>query len=200
MAEEIKTTIKLKNLITKGHHGYIDRQKRRLLIRSLILGAGVAGLVIIGYIVTKTNKNLMSVMAILTAIPMAMQLAQYLSYRKFSSPSDEEHEKVRQLVGEGVMDTELVIAKRDGATLPLNYAVFTEDCIYGYVPDKKLDLTVYSEYLHNFLRLSSVDGEIKLYNDFSVFLKQLKDKEFTNREEISETVLKREGVFRAISM
>ena len=200
MAEYYTHTVRMKNRITKGHYGYIGRQKRRLIIRSLILLAGAAGLVIIGWIVTKTNKNLLSVAGILTAVPMAMQLAQLIAYSRFHSRSKEEYEKVREITGEGVLDTELVIAKRDGKSIPVNYAVFTEERIIVFTGDASLDLKTYTEYLHTFLRLEQIDCEILLYKELEPFLGRLKKEEIPSRKEVSETVLKREGVFRAVSM
>ncbi|MBR0086684.1 MAG: hypothetical protein IJL98_02975 [Lachnospiraceae bacterium] len=200
MAEYYTHTVRMKNRITKGHYGYIGRQKRRLIIRSLILLAGAAGLVIIGWIVTKTNKNLLSVAGILTAVPMAMQLAQLIAYSRFHSRSKEEYEKVREITGEGVLDTELVIAKRDGKSIPVNYAVFTEERIIVFTGDATLDLKTYTEYLHTFLRLEQIDCEILLYKELEPFLARLKKEEIPSRKEVSENVLKREGVFRAVSM
>lgn len=200
MAEYYTTTIKTKGRITKGHFGYIRQQKKRLLIRTLILALGVAGLVIIGYVVTKTTKNLLSVAGILTAVPMAMQAASLIFYWKFKGRPEAEYEKVRQLVKNGVMDAELIVAKRDGKAIPVNYACFTENEVLVFTGDATLDIKEYTEYLHRFLRLSEVDCEIRLLNDIDKYLASLRSRKFTDRDEIDETVLKREGVFRAISM
>ena len=200
MAEYYTQTIKRKGRVTKGHFGYLKQQKKRLLLRTLILAVGVAGLVVTGYVVTKTTKNLLSVAGVLTAVPMAMQAASLIALWKFKGRSEEEYNKIRSFVKEGVMDAELVVAKRDGKTIPVNYACFTENEVLVFTEDTKLNIKDYTEYLHTFLRLSSVDCEIRLLNDLDKYLASLKSRKFTPRDAVDETVLKREGVFRAISM
>ena len=200
MAEKVNITIKPKHRVTKGHYGYIYDQKRRLVIRTAVLAAGIIGLVVIGYIVTKTTKNLMSLGGILTAIPMAMQLAQLIAYWKFQGRPEAEYEEIKDIVGEGVLDTDLVIAKRDGKSIPVNYACFTEEEIFCFTEDSSLRIRDYTEYLHTFLRLSKVDCEIRLFNDLNAFKGTIKKQSFPSRSDVSDTVLEREGVFRAISM
>ena len=200
MAKEYQNTVKFGKGATKGHFGYIRAQKKRYLLRTLILAAGVAGMVIIGLVLTKTTKNLLSVVGILTAIPMAMQAASLIAFWKFKGRPEDEYREIQSIVGDGVLDCEFVIAKRDGKTIPVNYACFTEDEVICFTEDPTLDLKVYTEYLHTFLRLSQVDCTIVLYREIEPYKKALKSRSFTPRDEVSETVLQREGVFRAISM
>jgi len=193
-------TIKRKGVVTKGHHGYLKFRKRQLLLRTFILFFGVAGLVVIGLIVTKTNKNLMSLFGILTAIPMCMQLVSLIALAKFFGRPDEEYEELRSITGSGLLNTELVVGRRDGKSLPVDYAYIHEDGIFVYTGEKDCDVKKTTEYLHTFLRLSQVDCEIFLFTDLKTYMSRLRRLSPSDRETCSDTLLEREGVFRAISM
>jgi len=193
-------TIKRKGVVTKGHHGYLKFRKRQLMIRTFILFFGVAGLVTIGIIVTKTNKNLMSLFGILTAVPMCMQLVSYIALAKFFSRPDEEYAAIQSLTGNGLLNTELVVGRRDGKSLPVDYALIHEAGIFVYTSEENCDVKKTTEYLHTFLRLSQVDCEIFLYTDLKPFMARLRTLEPSDRDTCSDTLLEREGVFRAIAM
>ena len=60
--------------IKKGHHGYIKRKKRLLLGEVLGLLIGIIGLVVIGVVTTGSRKNLLTVVAMVSVIPMVNQL------------------------------------------------------------------------------------------------------------------------------
>jgi len=193
-------TIKRKNAVTKGHHGYLKFRKRQLFLRTMILFLGAAGLVVIGIVVTKTNKNWMSLIAIFTAVPMCMQLVSYIALGKFFSRPEEEYRELRALTGNGLLDTELVVGRRDGKSLPVDYVYVHEDGIFVYTSEKNCDVKATTEYLHTFLRLSQVDDNIYLFTDLRNYKARLKSLSPSDRESCSETLLEREGVFRAISM
>ena len=79
----------MKKKITKGHYGYIGYRKKRLLLQALILLLGMAGFIVLGYYITGSNKNLFTLVAVMTAIPMVMQIVQLIAISRFHSrPED----------------------------------------------------------------------------------------------------------------
>ena len=185
---------------TKGYPGYLKKRKLGLLARGLILAAGVAALFLTGYLTLNTRFNWLTIIAVLSAIPMAMQFATLLSLVHFKDRPKEEYEEIRALTGNGVLDTELIIANKDGKAIDLAYAYFHESGIYLLTLGKITSLDQTEEYLHSFLRLNTVDGPLTLYTDLGVFKKRLKSLEPSDRDECDEYLLRQEGVFRAISM
>ena len=59
--------------IQKGHYGYIRARKKTLLIRTIILFLGVFILLAMGFALTHTKKNLLTVAAIVSVLPAANQ-------------------------------------------------------------------------------------------------------------------------------
>ena len=186
--------------ITKGHYGYIGKRKKRLLLQALILFAGMAGFIALGYIITGSNKNLFTLVAVMTAIPMVMQVVQLIALSKYHSRPEEEYRQVRALAGSGLLNTDLVIANKDGASYDIGYAYVHRDGIILYCANEKTDTAKTEEYIRNFLRLNGCDAPVTVLTDVRVFMKRLKTLSPEDRADVPEELLKQEGVLRAISM
>ena len=109
--------------IKKGHHGYIKRKKRLLLGEVLGLLIGIIGLVVIGVVTTGSRKNLLTVVAMVSVIPMVNQLVILIALWKYQPCPDKEYEQVASIVGKGILDTELVITSKTDKSFLLDYAL-----------------------------------------------------------------------------
>jgi len=186
--------------IPKGHFGYLKSRQKSLLIKVVILAVGCFGIILIGYLVTHTKANWMTIFGCLTAIPLAMTFATYVAVCKFKGPSEKEYEEIKFLVGSGVLDTELIIANKDGKSFQFHYAFVHETGMYLYTPDLKMDLRKTESYIRNYLRLNSCDGELTIYNNMDSYKRKLSGLTASDRETCDEHLLKQEGILLAISM
>lgn len=183
-----------------GHRGYLKQRKLGLFIRALILATGVFLLVLTGYLVVHTVRNWFTIVGLVTAIPLAMQLATLFSILPYKEPDQTLYDEVRDAVGNGVFDTELLVANKDGKSYYFPYVYFHTTGIFAYLPENKQDPVKASEYIRNYLRLHEADQELIVYQDYDLFLRGLKSLEANDRNTVPEVVLRQEGVFRAISM
>ena len=186
--------------IEKGHPGYLKKRKTGLLIRGLILAAGVLALFLTGYLTLGTRFNWLTIVAVLSAVPMAMQFATLFSLLPYKERPAEEQEKVRKAVGNGVLDTGLIVSNKDGRAIELDYAYVHESGIYLLSFGKIVSLQQTEEYIRSFLRLNQVDGSVTLFTDLDVYLKRLSSLAPSDRDSCDELLLKQEGILRAISM
>jgi len=184
----------------KGHYGYLSQRKRNLLLLSLILGLVIAGIAVYGIIMKGTTKNWYSIIAAMLVIPLAMQIATLAPMLKHRDRPKEEYDRIRGIVGSGVLSTGLLIAGKDGKAFEIGYAYVHESGIYVFLPDEKLNAQEIEEYLHGFLRLSDIDGDITVYKNLKSFEKHLRTLSASDRDRADELLLKQEGVLRAISM
>ncbi|MBQ6551212.1 MAG: hypothetical protein IJL78_07385 [Lachnospiraceae bacterium] len=190
----------MKKKVGKGHYGYIEQRKKRLLIQGILLMAGIAGFMVLGIVITGSNKNLFTLVAVMTAIPMVMQFVQLFALAKFHSRPADEYEEVRELAGNGLLNTGLVIANKDGPSYDIGYAYVHSTGIYMYCANEKVDTAKTEEYVRNFLRLNSCDAEVTILTDLRVFKKRLQSLSPEDRAEVPDDLLQQEGVLRAISM
>ena len=187
-------------LLKKGKYGYLRRRKLLLLVISVILGAGVAGMFLIGYFTSGRSVNLMTLFALLTAIPFAICMTNFLSLLPFKSGTEEEYREIRELVDPGVMDAELIIANKDGRSYFLRYAVILREGIFAYTPDAKMKTDLAVPYILNFLRLNDSDALLTIYTDFDAFKEKISGLERLDRDTCDEQYLRQEGTLLAISM
>ena len=190
----------MKKRSEKGHPGYLKRRKTGLLIRGLILAAGVAALFLTGYFTLGTRFNWLTIVAVLSAVPMAMQFATFFSIVSYKDRPEEEYRRVRETVGNGVLDTGLIVSNKDGKAIEILYAYVHETSIYLLVSDKITSLASTEEYIRSFLRLNAVDGPVTVYTSLDVYLKRLSSLEPSDRDSCDEYLLKQEGILRAISI
>lgn len=190
----------MKKKITKGHYGYIESRKKKLLLQGLILMAGVAGFVVLGIIITGSNKNLFTLVGVMTAVPMAMQFVQFFALAKYHTRPEAEYLEVKKLAGNGLLNTDLVIANKDGASFEIPYAYVHTAGIWLYLANEKPDAGKTEEYIRNYLRLNNCDGPVTVLTDLRVFLMRLQSLPEEDRADVPDLLLEQEGVLRAISM
>ncbi|MBP5254743.1 MAG: hypothetical protein J6Z23_05095 [Lachnospiraceae bacterium] len=184
----------------KGHYGYLEARKRQLLIRALVLLAGVTALIVTGILVTGERLNWMTVFGALTAVPMAMQFASFFALTGYRTGPEEEFREVQALTGNGVLDADIVVGNPKGRSYHASYVYFHEDGIFAYTPDMKTAVHEMETYFRNYLRLHECDGPLTVCDQFGLFLKKLKALPPSDRDTVPERVLRQEGVFRAIAM
>lgn len=185
---------------TKGHRGYLRHRKTVLLLRSVLLLTGIAGILLIGYVLTKSLKNWLTIFAAVTAIPLAMQLATYFSVLPFIAPEKGRYDAVKQAVGSGILDTELLIANKDGIAFPIDFAYIHPEGIFFFSSGRKIDPGKVSEYVRNFLRLNDEDAPVKVETDFDRYLREIRLLPPSDRDTADEKLIRQEGVLRSISM
>lgn len=190
----------MNGMLRKGKYGYLKRKKILLLIISAVLALGVAGMYLIGYFTSGRSVNLMTLFALLTAIPFAICLTNLISLLPFKSGTEEEYQEIRSLVDPGVMDCELVIANKDGRSYYLRYAVILTEGIMAFTPDAKMKTDLAVPYIRNFLRLNESDAELIIFTDLQAFKEKLESLERLDRETCDEKYLRQEGTLLAISM
>lgn len=186
--------------LRKGKYAYLKRKKAVYSVYSLILFSGVAGLLLIGYLVTGRMANLFSLFGLLTAIPFALVFTNLLGILPYRGPSLREEEEIASIVGGGVYLTELVIANSKGRSYLLTFSVITEAGVLCYSADPKLSESDAEPYIRNYLRLNESDAPVSILKDYGAFLSALRQASLPLRDSCSEVYLKQEGVLIAISM
>lgn len=184
----------------KGHHGYIRARKRTLSIMVGILTAGIIGLVLLGYLTLGTKNNWLTIVAILSVLPTANLAVVLFALLPYRGRPKEEYDQVAAIVGDGVLDTEMIITSKTDKNMEIDYAYFHEEGIFCYTVNKAMDVKRTEEYLKTMLKNNELTSNVKVFTEWKAFLKRLRTLEPSSRKTCDETLLKMEGVFRAISL
>ena len=186
--------------IKKGHHGYIKRKKRLLLGEVLGLLIGIIGLVVIGVVTTGSRKNLLTVVAMVSVIPMVNQLVILIALWKYQPCPDKEYEQVASIVGKGILDTELVITSKTDKSILLDYACIHEKGVFCYCSDKNVSEKKTAEYIKSFMKANDLKTDIFVIRDWKNYLNRIRELEKWDRANCDEKLLKIEGVLRGIAI
>ena len=184
----------------KGHHGYIKRKKRLLLIEVLVMLIGIIGLVVIGVVTTGSRKNLLTVVAIVSVIPMVNQLVILVALWKYQPRPDKEYEQVAALVGKGILDTELVITSKTDKSFLLDYACIHEKGVFCYCSDKNVSEKKVADYIKSFMKANELKTDIFVIRDWRNYLNRIRELEEWDRSTCDEKLLRIEGVLRGIAI
>ena len=84
--------MKLKN---KGEWGYIDYQRKRVMLITLVLYVCAIGMYLLGYLTLHTNKSIWSVLAILAVLPASKSMVSLIMFLRFRSLAGEDYDQYR---------------------------------------------------------------------------------------------------------
>lgn len=139
----------------KGTYGYINRRKKQLLIIAGLVLAVMLAVFITGFCLIGSRKNLLTVLAVVLALPFANFLATYLAIRKYRSPEKKEYEEFALRAGNLLTVGDLVITSKE-MRIPVSYGLVCKQGVFLYVKEEHLNGKKVQEYLESMLRANQI--------------------------------------------
>ena len=129
--------------VKKGEYGYLSYEKKVTVIRTILYFALSIALYVIGYVTTKTNKNLLTVVAILGMLPASKSAVNMIMYLKAKGCSEAVWEKVLKKVPDKALYGLNVLYDLYFTSYQKNFqvsaAVIKGNCICALTEDAKCD-------------------------------------------------------------
>lgn len=79
----------------KGEWGYIDYQRKRVMLITLVLYVCAVGMYLLGYLTLHTNKSIWSVLAILAVLPASKSMVSLIMFLRFRSLEGDDYNMYR---------------------------------------------------------------------------------------------------------
>lgn len=171
MEIEMKKEKKRKK-IEKGEYGYLTMRKKRLGIATLLCLCMVAAFFFVGYLTTKTRNNILTIMAILSALPTAKFAASFLALLPYPCASLEQYRKVCEHAKGVRILTDLVITTGE-KTLPTLFVAVHNSSVCGYATAKKYEIAYAEDFLTKNLMTNGQKATVKIFKDEKVFFNRL---------------------------
>lgn len=156
--------------VTKGQAGYIDGQKKRRALYTLLLFGICAAVFFTGYATTHTRNNVLTIVSVLGCLPAAKAAAGLiviLPYRTI------EEEKVRLLKEKAPLVTtayDMIITSRE-KVMPVEAMAISAHLICGYTGREKADTAYIERYIRTVLKENHYDRvTVKIFRDYGTFL------------------------------
>jgi len=159
--------------VTKGMYGYRDaHRKKQLLIVSLFLAAIAAQLIARQFITWDSLRNLVTISAILTVLPMANLASPLVASWKIKSAPRDLYEACRPYEEKFPVLYDLTITSSE-LIMPFDAAVIHPTGVYLYCPNKSIDTKKGEKFLNEMLTKWKLDGNAKIMTERKNFLNRL---------------------------
>ena len=159
----------------KGERNYLSNQRIYEIIRTVLLFALSAAVYLIGFITTHTNKNLLTIVAVLGVLPAAKSAVNMIMFIRFKSCDKAFSEEVSKFVGslsESAFD--LVFTSYEKNYQVAHLAVKSGSVIC-YTEKADLNEENFSKHIGTYLKAENYkDITIKVFKDKDKYLERLK--------------------------
>ena len=173
----------MKLRLKKGTYGYrTAHKKRQLMFVLMFIAAIMAQLVLRHFISAQIYRNLVTISAILTVLPMANLASPLVVSWRIPEVSEELHKKCLPYEDKFPILYDLIITSSD-LIIPVDAAVVHPSGVYLYCPNKNIDKKKAEKFLNEMLTGWKLDGNAKLMNEEKNFLRRLSDLKTVTEEE-----------------
>lgn len=157
----------------KGSYGYRDKRKKRMVLLVLLF---LAAILVQLWARTLTDdsakKNILTVMAVLTVLPMANIASPMLAAWRFHTPPESFYHTVSVYETSTRLLYDLIITSRK-QILPFDAVAVYPDSICAYCSDSRADTEKAEEYLSQMFQNARISMGVKVVKEEKVFLRRL---------------------------
>lgn len=173
MCAEGKDRRKMKGRREKGQYGYRDFHRKVQTAKVAFGGAMILiQLLARNFTDNESAKNILTVMAILSVLPTANTASPLLASWRYRTPSRDFHMRISTLEAKGRVLYDLIITSRE-QIMPMD-AVFVHPAgVFALCSGEKADVRKAERFLNETFRARRLDGNVKVFRDESVFLKEV---------------------------
>ncbi len=184
----------------KGEYGYRESNRRvRLIWVAVFVLAILAQLGARLLTDNQSAKNILTVMAILTVLPMANMASPLLASWKYKTPPMSFYEKVKPYEEKCRILYDLVVTTKDDV-IPMDAAAVHPTGVYAYCTSQKLDVQRAEKELNKLFVSNKLDPNIKIMKDEHGFFRRLDSLKPADSYEDDGTVAYAESVMKSLSM
>lgn len=161
-------------IIKKGCFGYIKNRRVVTGLRTILFFAVSIGLYIMGYVTTGSNKNLLTIVAVLGCLPACKSAVNFIIYLRATGCSDKLHEMLtkQELLPESFYELYFTSYQKNYA---ISHMTLHGSVLCGICEDAKCNVRDAEKHLENMLLQEGVKNiTVKIFADQTKYLERLK--------------------------
>lgn len=189
--------------IQKGDYGYRDKnRKSRLIVTGVLIAAILVQLLARFLTGNQSAKNILTVMAILTVLPMANMASPLIASWKYKTPSREFYDRVKSYENKCTMVYDLVVTTKDHI-LPFDAVAVHPKGVYAYCSSEKLDAAKREKAektVNGLFTANKLDPNLKIICDEHSFFRRLDSLKSADQYEDDGSVEYGAALLRSLSM
>lgn len=169
--------------VSKGKFGYtLSHRKWQIMKMSLYIMLALA-IFLVGWITTKTTKNLLSIIAICGALPISKEMVGVIMSFKRKPMDKKLYEQISAKAGELEQVYELLFTTQD-KSYAVEAAIVEGRDVICYTVDSKCEVTALQKHLVKMLTANDYKQNVKVFTDLKKFLDRVADLERREKEVI----------------
>ncbi len=157
----------------KGTYGYINRQRTREILKTILMFGISISLYIAGYIATKTNKNLLTLVAVLGCLPASKSAVSMIMFLKAKGCSAAMKETIGEKP-EGLCQRFDLYLTSYARNFQISHIVMKGKNLVGITEQDAFDEKACYEHLKNmFAQNGFHDITVKIFRDKAKYLERM---------------------------
>ena len=169
--------------VAKGKYGYTLSHRKWQILKLSVYVALALGVFLLGLITTKTTKNLMSIVAIVGALPISKELVGVIMSFKRKPMDNKLHQEISAKAGDLEQIYELLFTTAE-KSYPVEAVVIEGRDVICYSIDPKCETAALQTHLYKLLNANDYKQSVKVFTDYKKFMDRVGDLERREKEEI----------------
>ena len=177
-------------IIKKGCYGYIRNHKAVTAVRTLIYFVVSIGLYLIGYVTTGTNRNLLTIIAILGCLPACKSMVNFILFLRAGGCSETLKNEVADYDGKLTVFYDMYFTSYQ-KNFSISHMALKGSVLCGITENPKCDCGEAEKHLEQMLQQEGIKNvTVKIFSQGSKYIDRLSQltaldtEEHKNRDEI----------------
>lgn len=181
----------MKEKYTKGDYLYLQNKKKTEIIKTVVFFGISAALYIAGYITTGSNKNYLTIVAVLGCLPASKSAVSMIMNLKVKGCSETGYKMISNKIGASVGAYNLYFTSYD-KNYDISHVFVKGMTIVAFTENVKIAEAGFEEHIKTVLNRDSIKGvNVKLYKDLEKYLSRIGQMQnLENEKSREEDILK----------
>ncbi|MFI3207732.1 MAG: hypothetical protein R3Y40_01220 [Eubacteriales bacterium] len=159
--------------MNKGDVGYLSNVKKREGIKCAIQWFLVIGLLVVGFITTKTKLNWLTLVAVLGCLPAAKTLVGVIVKFPIRTLDKKYIEQIQAVSSYLTISYDVILTSKE-KIMPVQCMAIAGNTVYGYSTSDKIGPNETANYIKNFLTQNECGKvNVKIFQEFVPFLSRV---------------------------
>lgn len=176
----------MKNKYSKGDYLYLQNRKRMETIKTIVFFGISAALYLAGYITTGSNKNYLTIVAVLGCLPASKSAVSMIMNLKVKPCSEHVYKAISGKIGENAGAYNLYFTSYD-KNYDMSHIFVKGMTVIGFTENSKISESGFEEHIKTMLNKDAIRGvNVKLYKDLDKYLTRMEQMQSLENEKSRE--------------
>ncbi len=161
------------NTKVKNTYGYIDSQKKYEILRTILYVAISISLYIAGYIATKSNKNFLTIVAILGVLPATKSLIGMMMFLRYKSCSSTLYERLLSVTSPLPYQLYDLVFTSETKNFVFSHCTFTDDGLC-FITEKDVEQSAFISHINEYMNRAQLPNvEVLIFQDAAKYIEKI---------------------------